>query len=182
MRIPSASLLVPCALLLAACGAEQAQPARRDLTLLDPAAESAVPPVVSAREMAVTRTEPGVTQASPRARPAPAPVRTRALPARKVSAPAPDASMVASVPVEEPVAAGEEPAAAGAGEALAPGQIVKVIPATSAPSPAPVPVGDFSTERGIRARPVIIIGDDRCIPGRGEVIPRGRPHGFRARL
>jgi hypothetical protein len=59
---------------------------------------------------------------------------------------------------------------------------VSVIPATSGPSPDPVPVGDFSTDRGIRARPVIIIGDDRCIPGRGEVIGRGRPHGFRGRL
>jgi hypothetical protein len=80
------------------------------------------------------------------------------------------------------VTAPEDDAAAGAGEALAPGQTVSVIPATSGSAPAPVPVGDFSTESGIRSRPVIIIGDDRCVPGRGEVIGRGRPHGFRGRL
>jgi hypothetical protein len=177
MRIPSASLLLPCALVLAACSGERAAPSRRDLTLLDPADQSAAPAVVSARELAVTRAEPGATVL------APAPVRTHARPAREVSAPAPAASAPAPVPAPEPVAVPEaDAAAAGAGEALAPGQTVSVIPSTSGSAPAPVPVGDFSTERGIRSRPVIIIGDDRCVPGRGEVIGRGRPHGFRGRL
>ena len=175
MRIPSASLLLPCALVLAACSGERAAPPRRDLTLLDPADQSATPAVVSARELAVTRADPGVTVV--------APARTHARPAREVSAPAPTASAPAPVPTPEPVTAPEDDAAAaGAGEALAPGQTVSVIPATSGSAPAPVPVGDFSTESGIRSRPVIIVGDDRCVPGRGEVIGRGRPHGFRGRL
>lgn len=180
MRIPSASLLLACALVLAACSGERAVPPRRDLTLLDPADQSATPAVVSARELAVTRAEPGATVLAPaRRRPVPAPVRTHARPAREVSAPAPAASTPTPVPAPEPVT---DAAAAGAGEALAPGQTVSVIPATSGSAPAPVPVGDFSTESGIRSRPVIIIGDDRCVPGRGEVIGRGRPHGFRGRL
>ena len=175
MRIPSASLLLACALVLAACSSERAAPARRDLTLLDPADQSATPAVVSARELAVTRAEPGATVV--------APVRTHARPAREASAPTPAASAPAPVPVPEPVTVPDDAATpAGAGEALAPGQTVSVIPATSAPAPDPLPVGDFSTERGIRSRPVIIIGDDRCVPGRGEVIGRGRPHGFRGRL
>ena len=183
MRIPS-SPLVACALVLAACGGERAAPPRRDLTLLDPADQSATPAIVSARELAVTRAEPGAAVVAPaRRRPVPAPVRTHARPARAVSAPTPAASAPAPVPVPEPVTASDDAAAAaGAGEALAPGQTVSVIPATSGPAPDPLPVGDFSTERGIRSRPVIIIGDDRCIPGRGEVIGRGRPHGFRGRL
>jgi hypothetical protein len=180
MRIPSASLLLPCALVLAACSGERAAPPRRDLTLLDPADQSATPAVVSARELAVTRAEPSATTLAPARRlPVPVPVRTRARPAREVSAP----GLAASEPAPEPAAASEDAAAAaGAGEALAPGQTVSVIPATSGSAPAPVPVGDFSTESGIRSRPVIIIGDDRCVPGRGEVIGRGRPHGFRGRL
>ncbi len=182
MRIPSASLLLACALVLAACSGERAVPPRRDLTLLDPADQSATPAVVSARELAVTRAEPGATVMAP-ARRRPVPVRTHARPAREVSAPAPAASRPAPVPAPESVTASEDDAAAaGAGEALAPGQTVSVIPATSGSAPAPVPVGDFSTESGIRSRPVIIIGDDRCVPGRGEVIGRGRPHGFRGRL
>lgn len=184
MRIPSASLLLACALVLAACSGERAVPPRRDLTLLDPADQSATPAVVSARELAVARAEPGATVMAPaRRRPVPAPVRTHARPARDVSAPTAAASTPAPVPTPEPVTAPEEDAAAaGAGEALAPGQTVSVIPATSGSAPAPVPVGDFSTESGIRSRPVIIVGDDRCVPGRGEVIGRGRPHGFRGRL
>ena len=75
MRIPSASFLLPCALVLAACSAERPAPPRRDLTLLDPADQSATPAVVSARELAVTRLEPGATVAAPaRRRPAPTPV------------------------------------------------------------------------------------------------------------
>lgn len=181
MRIPSASLLLPCALVLAACSAERARPERRDLTLMDPADQSATPAVVSARELAATPAEPGAAHAPAvrLRRPAPAPIRTPARPAHEVAAPAAPASAAASASAPEEVAAPAQEA--GAGRELAPGQTVSAIPATSAPAPAPVPVGDLTTERGI-TRPVIIIGDDRCIPGRGEVIGRGRPHGFRGRL
>jgi len=57
MRIPAVSVFLASALVLVACTAQRAEPARRDLTLLDPAAESVTPAVVSAREMAVSRVE-----------------------------------------------------------------------------------------------------------------------------
>jgi hypothetical protein len=174
MRIPSASLLVVCALVLAACSGERAVPPRRDLTLLDPADQSATPAVVSARELAVTRAEPGATVMAPaRRRSVPAPVRTGARQAHLAaqnSAPAP-------APVQDADPATEsEDATARDGHALAPGQQASVIPATSASGPAPVPDAGYFGEGG-RRRGRLIVDGDRCIPGRGEVIPQAGPEG-----
>ena len=174
MRIPSTSLLLPGALVLAACGGPN-RPASRDLTLLDPSNQTTTGAVVSAQEMGLVNTETGVTNSAATVRRVPAPARARAVPAAVVPeaqpAPTPPAASPTPAPNDEDAA----PAAGGAGHALEPGQTVTVVPATSAgvqhgPDPGP------STEpEGMRIRRREHHGD-RCIPGRGEVLPQDPDH------
>jgi len=172
MRIPPVSLLLPAALVVAACSNERPVSADRDLTLA-PSAESATAAVVSARELGLPEVERSRVPSTLSSRPARARARAR---------PAADGSSLTPAPTPQPEPELENVADAGAGHALAPGQSVSVIPATSAAGPAPVPDHDFASERGMRSRPIWVVeGDDRCIPGRGEVIPR-RPGGFHGSL
>ena len=166
MRITPATLLLPGALALAACNMERSEPAARDLTLLSQT-ESATAAVVSARELDLPKSQAAAdARAALAARPAPA--RTRAHPAELTA----DAAVVAPTPAPE-----ADALAAGAGTSLEPGQTVTVIPATSGAGAGKVPGSEVLSDRDVR-RPWIIIGDDRCVPGRGEVIPRG-PRGLR---
>jgi hypothetical protein len=175
MRIPPTSFLLPGVLIAAACGGEPAASAHRDLTLA-PSAESATA-VVSARELGLPEVEQSRAPASSASAARPAQARVRA-PSRGPSVPqAVAAPAPAAVP--DPAPAVEEFADP---HALAPGQTVSAIPATSGAGAAPVPDSDFASEAGIRSRPTWVIHGDRCIPGRGEVIPRRRPRGFHGSL
>jgi hypothetical protein len=167
MRIPSISLLLPGALVVAACGGGANRPASRDLTLLDPASETTTGAVVSAREMGLVRTETGVTKTAAAVRRLPAPARARAVPAAVMpeAQPAP-----APTPDED---AG--PVAGGAGQALEPGQTVTVVPATSAGVQHRPDPGSYTEPEGMRNRRRERHGD-RCIPGRGEVLPQDPDH------
>jgi hypothetical protein len=176
MRVRFVCFLLPGALVVAACNTERSEPARRDLTLL-PSAESATAAVVSARELDLPKPDAGVSSTSAVRAPTPAPARVHAQPAWKsdhsatvAPVPAPNAEPAPSSPAPGPKDAA---VAGGAGTPLEPGQTVTLIPASAGAGAAPLPASDVSTEQGIRARPWIIIGDDRCIPGRGEVMPRG---------
>jgi hypothetical protein len=168
-------VLLPAAIIVAACNTDRSESAPRDLTLL-PSTESATAGIASARELDLPRPDAGATRTSAVRAPTLAPARVRARPARQTS----HAAKVAPVasPNSEPAPSSPAPgpndaAAGGAGMALDPGQTVTVVPASSGTGAAPFPATDISTARGMRPRPVIIIGDDRCIPGRGEIIPRG---------
>jgi hypothetical protein len=168
-------VLLPAAIVVAACNTDRSESAPRDLTLL-PSTESATAGITSARELDLPRPDAGAVRTSAARAPTPAPARVRARPARQTSQAA-NVAPVAS-PNTEPAPSSPAPgpsvaAAGGAGLALDPGQTVTIIPASSGAGAAPFPATDVSTAQGMRARPVIIIGDDRCIPGRGEIIPRG---------
>jgi hypothetical protein len=101
-------------------------------------------------------------------------VRRAAVPA----APAPEtAAAPVPLPVEEPVAPATEPVVderSSGGRELEPGQAVGVVPVALG-SGTRMPQTDLVSERGIRWMGMVH-GDDRCIPGRDEVVP-----GFRAR-
>ena len=170
MRIPSVSLLLPGALVLTACGGEPARPPR-DLTLLDPSAQATTDAVVSARELGVVRTETGVSNASAAVRRVPAPARARAVPAAALPDAQPAPNPVATSPA--PAADDEDVtlAAGGAGHALEPGQTVTVVPATSAGVTRRPEAEPFDAPAVMRNRRRGHDGD-RCIPGRGEVMPR----------
>jgi hypothetical protein len=168
-------VFLPAAIVVAACNTDRSESAARDLTLL-PSTESATAGIASARELDLPRPDAGATSTSAAQAPTLAPARVRARPAQRTS----HAAEVAPVPSPstEPAPSSPAPGASdaalgGAGVALNPGQTVTVVPASSGAGSTPFPATDVSTARGMRARPVIIIGDDRCIPGRGEVIPRG---------
>ena len=158
----------------AACspGSDANPPAARDLTL---AAAPASDAVLGPAER-VTPPPAGSAVRAPVAEPAPRPrvVRRTAQPA----APEPETAIApATVPVEAPEAPEPEPIAdswAGAGRALEPGQAVGVVPVAMG-SGARMPQTDLVSERGIRWTGMVH-GDDRCIPGRDEMVP-----GFRAR-
>ncbi|HET8624152.1 MAG TPA: hypothetical protein VFM14_11355, partial [Gemmatimonadales bacterium] len=62
----------------------------------------------------------------------------------------------------------------GAGTALEPGQAVGVVPVAMGTG-SRMPPTELVSERGIRWTGMVH-GDDRCIPGRDEMVP-----GFRAR-
>jgi hypothetical protein len=175
MRVRYVHYLLPGALVVAACNTERSESAPRDLTLL-PSTESATPAVASARELDLPRSDAGLTSQSSTRAPTPVPARAHARPAKRsehaaalTPVPAPDAEPAPTSPAPGP----RDAALAGAGTPLEPGQTVTVLPASSGAGTAPLPGSDVSTAEGIRARPWIIIGDDRCIPGRGEVMPRG---------
>ncbi len=171
MRIPPVSLLLSGALVVAACSGERSV-TNRDLTLA-PSAESATAAVVSARELGL----PEVEQSR-----APANLASRGAARVRIRARAPAAaggSALTPAPTAEPEAESEDVAEAGAGHALAPGQTISVIPATSGAGPPAVPYSDYATEAGVRSPPPVWVvhGGDRCIPGRGEMIPRAGPPG-----
>jgi hypothetical protein len=158
----------------AACsaGSDAGRTPARDLTL---AAAPAPDAVLGAAER-VTPPQAVSTQAAPVAEPSPRPrvVRRAAVPA----APVPEtATAPVPVPVEEPIARSAEPVAekwSGGGRELEPGQAVGVVPVALG-SGTRMPQTDLVSERGIRWMGMVH-GDDRCIPGRDEVVP-----GFRAR-
>jgi hypothetical protein len=188
MRIPSISLLLPGALVLAACGGEPTRPPR-DLTLLDPSAQATSDAVVSARELGAVRTETGVTNTLAAVRRLPAPARARAVPAAAL----PDAQPASTPAADSPAPAADDEdvalAAGGAGHALEPGQTVTVVPATSAGVAHRPEAGPYDEPAAVRNRRRGHDGD-RCIPGRGEVMPRDPgafpgggsiPDGFRSR-
>ncbi|HET7599467.1 MAG TPA: hypothetical protein VFK09_04210 [Gemmatimonadales bacterium] len=174
MRPLALTLLVP-GLWVAACSRPSGEPAGRDLTLLTAERDSAAPGVVSARELGLATPEPrdsAPADATPRRRPVAAP--RHATPA----APAPEAARAAPVPAPEPAPArsadpgpAHGPAAGGAVTALEPGQSVATLPATAAGAPDQLPPTELVSERQLRGRRLIIIGDDRCVPGRGELVP-----------
>ncbi len=176
MRVTHVYLLFPAALVVASCSTERSESTPRDLTLL-PSAESATGAVASARELDLRPADPRLANASTASAPKPVPAR---VPARKAHR-STNASRVAPVPAPEAEPAPTSPSpgprdvagAGGAGTPLNPGETVTVVPASSGAGSAPLPASDVSTERGIRQGPWVVIGDDRCIPGRGEVMPRG---------
>ena len=156
----------------AACsaGSDADRSPARDLTL---AAAPAPDAVLGAAER-VTPPQAGAVQASPVAEPSPRPrvIRRTAVPA----APVPETA-TAPVPVEEPIAQPAEPVAeewSSGGRELEPGQAVGVVPVALG-SGTRMPQTDLVSERGIRWMGMVH-GEDRCIPGRDEVVP-----GFRAR-
>jgi hypothetical protein len=172
MRIPPHSLLLPGALILAACGGEQSRPASRDLTLLAPASETTSDAVVSAREMDLVKTETGGTNRST-VRRLPAP---RARTVAAVAAPDAGAGTPAPAPAgpATPAADGDNDVGfvtGGAGQALEPGQTVTVVPATSAGVQRGAEPGPYVEPAALRPRRHSHHGD-RCIPGRGELIPQ----------
>jgi hypothetical protein len=145
----------------------------RDLTLAGTLAPSAV--LGPSERISVS---PAPRQAALVAAPAARPRVTR----RAAVAAAPDAAPVVEAPVP---AAAETPALptpapivdtwTGAGHSLAPGQAVGVVP-VAMEGGTRMPQTDLVSERGIRWSGMIAGGDDRCIPGRDEMLP-----GFRAR-
>lgn len=172
---PTRSALVLAAALAAAgctSGPETSRPDGRDLTLAPgPAGEAVLGPDELVRPAAAPRA-PAVS-AAPSARPRPA--RRPAVSAEPdlaptVEAPVPAASDDPSPPTPEPVV----DAWTGAGTALEPGQAVGVVPVATGTSSA-LPPTELVSERGIRWMGMVH-GDDRCIPGRDEMLP-----GFRAR-
>jgi hypothetical protein len=174
MRIWYACLAVPVALAAAACSSDRSESAPRDLTLLPSA--SATDAVASARELDLPRAEPDHSNAAGASAMTPVPARVRARPAKPVERAANEAPVVAPDPEPSPESPAPGPrdvaSAGGAGMPLEPGQTVTVLPVSGGTGAQPLPASDIATEDQIR-RPWIIIGDDRCIPGRGEVMPRG---------
>jgi hypothetical protein len=173
-------LAIPFALVVAACSSERSDSTPRDLTLL-PSAESATDAVASARELDLPRAEPEQKNAAGASALTPVPARVHARQAKRVDRAAKDAPVTAPDPEPAPESPAPGPrdvaSAGGAGTPLDPGQTVTVLPVSGGTGPQPLPVSDVATEGQIR-RPWIVIGDDRCIPGRGEVMPRGH-RGFR---
>jgi hypothetical protein len=167
MRVPPASLVLPAVLVVAACSGERSASSDRDLTLA-PSVESATgSAVVSARELGRPELEQSRTPANVTSRATRVRVRVHAA---GVSAPA-------AAPAEQPEPDPEpDDAVVPGGHALAPGQSVSVIPHTSAAGPAAAPYSDYAGEGEMRERrPAWHVHGDRCIPGRGEVIPRADP-------
>ncbi len=168
------SLLVLAAALAASgCAPKRESPApARDLTLAAAPAADAV--LGSAERIALS-----AAPSAPAVAAAPAP-RPRVAPRAAVPA-APDPAPTASAPVpatsDEPAPPTAEPIVdswAGAGSALEPGQAVGIVPVAMGGG-SRMPQTDLVSERGIRWMGVVH-GDDRCIPGRDEIVP-----GFRAR-
>ncbi len=163
------------AALAAGCSRPSDEPAARDLTLLTTPESSATSAVVSARELIRSPAEP----LSPA--PAGTAARLRLVPVRapaKAAAPRPEPAPPAPVPNAE-VARSRSPepapapvaAAAGAGMALEPGQSVTVVSAGASAGPAQLPPTELISSHEMAGRRIIIIGDDRCVPGRGELLP-----------
>lgn len=167
MRVPPAPLFLPAILVVAACGSERSASSDRDLTMAPSVESATASAVVSAQELGRPEIEQSGARANVRSRT----TRVRVpVHAAGVSAPA-----AAAAEDPEPDAEANDLVEAG-GHALAPGKSVSVIPATSGAGPAPVPFSDYAGEGEMRdRRPTWHVHGDRCIPGRGEVIPRADP-------
>lgn len=168
------SLALAALLAGAACssGPESTRSDARDLTL----APAPVPDAVLGPAERIT-TPAGPKAPAAVAAPAPRPrVARRAAvaaapdPAPVVEAPIPAAADAPAPPTPEPVV----DSWTGAGRSLEPGQAVGVVPVAMG-SGSTMPPTDLVSERGIRWTGMVH-GDDRCIPGRDEMLP-----GFRAR-
>jgi hypothetical protein len=158
----------------AARSAEESGAAARDLTLataptadavLGPAEATSRPaaPAVRAASAAPSLRHRVVRRAAVAAAPEPSPA---------VESPAPAAAAAPSPPTPEPLV----DQWTGAGTALEPGQAVGVVPVAMGAGSG-MPPTELVSERGIRWTGMIH-GDDRCIPGRDEVVPtfRARRH------
>ncbi|HEX2451364.1 MAG TPA: hypothetical protein VHJ69_09485 [Gemmatimonadales bacterium] len=169
-------LLLAAALAAAGCGSDAASTRAgadgRDLTLVStPSTDAVLGPAEFVTPPAAPNA-PAVS-AAPAARPRV--VRKPAVAAAPDLAPTLQAP--APLAAAEPAPATPEPVAdtwAGAGTALEPGQAVGVVPVAIGAG-SRMPPTELVTERGIRWTGMIH-GDDRCIPGRDEMLP-----GFRAR-
>ncbi len=172
--MPEARLAVLLAASLAggACSParESAPPAGRDLTL---AAAPAPDAVLGSTERVRSSSAPAAPAllAAPTARPRV--VRRPAVAAAPDFAPVVDAPAPPLAPAAPPAPEPVVDAWAGAGRSLEPGQAVGVVPVAMGGGTA-MPQTDLVSERGIRWSGMI--GEDRCIPGRDEMVP-----GFRAR-
>jgi hypothetical protein len=180
MRKLALAVLLPAAV-AAGCSRPADEPAKRDLTLLADVDTSKLS-VVSPRELIRSDPEPQApVAASTAVQPRLVPVRKHAKPA----APTPAAHTSAPVATPEASPAPQGPptptqvasAPKGAGTPLDPGQSVTVMPAATSTSPGNVPGADASPIHEL-GRGIIIIGDDRCVPGRGDLLPRWR-HSWR---
>jgi hypothetical protein len=169
-----ALVLLP-GVLVAGCSLSSDEPASRDLTLLT-ASSVAAPAVASARELDrpdLDPRTPAVTGTAPRQRLVP--VRTRAKPA----ATAAEAELLAPVPApaaepayaNSPAPTPSTSAAGGGGMPLEPGQSVAIVPAGASTGPGQLPETELISPRSRGGRTIIIMGDDRCVPGRGELFP-----------
>jgi hypothetical protein len=176
MRKLALAVLLPAAV-VAGCSRPADEPAKRDLTLLADVDTSKLA-VVSPRELLRSDPEPQAPVAAPTAvRPQLVPVRKHAKPAAPTPAAhssAPVATPNASpTPHGPPLPTQVASAPKGAGTPLDPGQSVTQMPAASSTNPGTVPGTDASPLHEL-GRGIIIIGDDRCVPGRGELLPRWR--------
>jgi hypothetical protein len=167
-------LIVAAALAASGCASEpeQNRPDPRDLTLATaPAPDAVLGPAELIRPAAAPRAAAVSAAPAPRSRVA----RRAAEPAAPevaptVEAPAPVAAAEALPPTPQPVV----DAWAGAGRSLEPGQAVGIVPVAMGGG-SRMPPTELVSERGIRWMGMVH-GDDRCIPGRDEMLP-----GFRAR-
>ncbi len=169
---PTRSLLILAAALAATgCAPDPASDERRDARDLTLATAPANDAVLGPAELVGTPSNPSAPAV--RAAPAPRPrvARRTAQPAAPDPAPTVDAPAAAeSQPAPQAVA----DAWTGAGTALEPGQAVGVVPVAMGTG-SRMPPTELVSERGIRWTGMVH-GDDRCIPGRDEMLP-----GFRAR-
>ena len=176
MRKLALAVLLP-GVVIAGCSRPAVEPAKRDLTLLGDVDTSKLA-VISPNELLRPDPQPQAPVATTTT------VRPHFVPARKHAKPAaptpaahnsapvatPDAS---PTPQGPPLPTQVASAPKGAGTPLDPGQSVTQMPAATSTSPGNVPGTDVYTLHEL-GRGIIIIGDDRCVPGRGELLPRWR--------
>jgi hypothetical protein len=174
MLEPRHAVVLAALVAAAACssGPESSPSGARDLTLVASPAQDAVlgpaeriAPAEAPRAPAVVAAPASRPKIARRAAVAAAPD-----PAPVVEAPVPEAAAEPAPPTPQPVV----DAWTGAGRSLEPGQAVGVVPVAMG-SGTRMPQTDLVSERGIRWTGMVH-GDDRCIPGRDEMLP-----GFRAR-
>jgi hypothetical protein len=160
---------------LVAAGCSSSEPARNDTRDLTLAAPPPADVVLGPAERIATSPAPSAPAIASAPAPRPRPARR---PAER-AAPDPEPEQMAPVPVAATAPARPTPEPVvdswtGAGRSLEPGQAVGVVP-VAVGSGSPMPQTDLVSERGIRWTGMVH-GDDRCIPGRDEMVP-----GFRAR-
>jgi len=167
-------LVLAALLAAAACssGSQSSRPDARDLTLAArPTPDAVLGPVERIASSQAPRAPDVVAAPAPRPRVArQAAMAAAPDPAPVAEAPVPEAAAEPAPPTAEPVV----DAWSGAGRSLEPGQAVGVVPVAMGGG-STMPQTDLVSERGIRWTGMVH-GDDRCIPGRDEMVP-----GFRAR-
>jgi hypothetical protein len=178
MLSPRNVLILAAVLSAAGCGRDSARapdrnPNRgRDLTLASAPTPDAV---LGAAELIAPPAAPSAPAVT--AKPAVRPRIVRKPATSAAPDPAPTLEAPAPVAAEEPAPPTREPVTdswTGAGTALEPGQAVGVVPVAMGTG-SRMPPTELVSARGIRWTGMIH-GDDRCIPGRDEMLP-----GFRAR-